>query len=69
MPDAAQHKACEDAKRSQAKYERAKEGLDVAGKERRESFQRAKAAGLSLAQIGKAVGLHRSRVDQILRGR
>jgi hypothetical protein len=69
MPDSAQRKARQDAKRSQAKYEQAKKKLDVAGEERRESFQRAKAAGLSLAQIGEAVGLHRSRVDQILRGR
>jgi DNA-directed RNA polymerase specialized sigma24 family protein len=67
--DDAQRKAREDARRSQAKYEKAKGKLDQAGEERRESFQRAKGAGLSLAEIGQAVGLHRSRVDQILRGK
>jgi hypothetical protein len=69
MADGSQKKVREDAKRAQAKYLRTKGRLDQAGQERRESFERAKAAGLSLAEIGNAVGLHRTRVDQILRGK
>lgn len=60
-------KARAEARRAQAKFERAKGKLDQAGEERRKSFERAKVAGLSLAEIADAVGLHRSRVDQILR--
>jgi DNA-directed RNA polymerase specialized sigma24 family protein len=69
MADAAQRKARADAKRAQDRYEQAKGKLDQAGEERREGFARAKAAGLSLAEIGEVVGLHRSRVDQILKGK
>jgi hypothetical protein len=61
--------AREKAVQAQARYERAKTKLVQAGDERRESFKRARDAGLSLGEIGKAVGLHRTRVDQILRGK
>lgn len=69
MAGGAQQQALREAKKAQAKFERAKAQLDAASKARRESFRQAKDAGLSLAEIGDAVGLHRSRVDQILRGR
>jgi len=69
VDDAEKRQARADAKRAQAKYESVKGKLDKAGEERRNSFERAKAAGLSLAEIGNAAGLHRARVDQILRGK
>lgn len=62
-------KTWRDIRRAQAKFQRAKGQLDEASKERRVSFQEAKGAGMSLAEIAKAVGLHRSRVDQILHGK
>lgn len=62
-----EQKARADARRSQAKVEREADQLDAARKERRASFERARKAGLSLAEIGAAANLHRSRVDQILR--
>jgi hypothetical protein len=57
-----------DIRRAQTKVERSQGQLEQARAARRESFKRARAAGLSLAEIGKAADLHRSRVDQILRG-
>jgi len=69
MPADPKRKVRADAQRAQAKFERAKGQLNEASEERRASFQRAKAAGMSLAEIGEAVGLHRSRVDQILHGK
>jgi DNA-directed RNA polymerase specialized sigma24 family protein len=69
MPDDAKRKARDDAKRAQSRYERERSRLDQAANERRESFERAQAAGLSLAEIAEATGLHRSRVDQILKGK
>ena len=68
MADADQRKARADAKRAQDRYERVKDKLGEAAEERRKGFVQAKAAGLSLAEIGEAVGLHRSRGDQIIRG-
>jgi len=62
-------KARAEVRRSQSKVEQAESHLDVARQERRESFERARKAGLSLAEIGAAADLHRSRVDQILRGK
>jgi len=69
MPDDSKRKAREDAKRAQSRYEQDKSKLDRAADERRKSFERAQAAGLSLAEIAEATGLHRSRVDQILKGK
>jgi len=69
MPDDSKRKARNDAKRAQSHYEREQSKLDRAADERRKSFGRAQAAGLSLAEIAEATGLHRSRVDQILKGR
>ncbi len=69
MPKDAQGKVLGEVRRAQAKIERAQGQLEQAQKARRESFERARDAGFSLAEIGRAAGLHRSRVDQILRGR
>ena len=67
MANDPRQKARDDVKRAQTKVERAKGMLEEAMATRRASFQRARAAGLSLAEIGEASNLHRSRVDQILR--
>jgi DNA-directed RNA polymerase specialized sigma24 family protein len=68
MADAREN-AREDIRRTQAEFESAQKGMERAREARRKSFERAKAAGLSLAEIGEVVDLHRSRVDQILHGK
>lgn len=65
MPKDSKEKAIADAQRAQLAYER---DIDAAREARRKSFERAQKAGLSLRNIGDAVGLHRSRVGEILRG-
>jgi len=69
MADEARKKARADVQRVQSKIERTEGALKAVREERRASFERARAAGLSLAEIGEAANLHRSRVDQILRGK
>jgi hypothetical protein len=65
MADTPKEKALAEAKRVQLDYKR---NVAAARKSRRESFERAKKAGSSLRDIGKAVGLHPTRVREILRG-
>jgi hypothetical protein len=65
MPKDSKERAIAEAKRAQLDYER---DVDAARKARRKSFERAQRAGLSLRDIGDAVGLHRSRIGEILRG-
>ena len=65
----AKKQARSEARRAQAKFEQVQGRLDDATKARRESFKRAAAAGLSMAEIAEAVGLHRTRVNQIINGR
>lgn len=67
--DPAQRKALQTARRAQARFDQAQERLDAAAVARREGFAQAAAAGLSMAEIGEAVGLHRSRVNQIIHGK
>jgi DNA-directed RNA polymerase specialized sigma24 family protein len=55
-----------DARRAQAEFE---ETVSDARSARRKSFERARDAGFSLREIAEAVGLHRSRVDQIIKGK
>lgn len=66
MPGDTKAKALADAKRAHLEYER---DIEAAREARRKSFARAQKAGSSLAEIGEAVGLHRSRVGEILRGK
>lgn len=42
---------------------------EAARKARRDAFAKAQAAGLSLRDIGETVGLHHSRVGQIIEGK
>ena len=65
MPNDSKEKAIADAQRAQLAYER---DINAAREARRKSFERAQKTGLSLRDIGDAVGLHRSRVGEILRG-
>jgi hypothetical protein len=58
-------KALADAKRAQSDYKRE---IAAARNMRRKSFEKAQKAGSSLRDIGKAVGLHPTRVREILRG-
>lgn len=65
----AKKQARSEARRAQARFERTQGQLVDATKARQESFKRAAAAGLSMAEIAEAVGLHRTRVNQIIRGK
>jgi len=65
----AKKQARAEARRAQAKFERAQGQLEDSTKARRESFKRAADAGLSMAEIADAVGLHRTRVNQIINGK
>jgi hypothetical protein len=69
MADKARQKALADVRKAQGEFERLQVRVEKGRDARRESFERARAAGLSLAEIGKAAKLHRSRVDQILHGK
>jgi hypothetical protein len=69
MAEKARQKALADVRKAQAEFERLQVRVEKGREARRESFERARAAGLSLAEIGKAAKLHRSRVDQILHGK
>jgi hypothetical protein len=62
----AEKKAREDLRRTEANFERK---VVEAQAERLASFKRAQKAGLSLRQIASEVGLHWTRVGQILRGK
>lgn len=64
--DAAEKKAREDLRRVQADFKRK---LDEARNERRVCFERAQDVGLSLRDIADEVGLHWTRVGEILRGK
>lgn len=60
--------ALADARRAQSAFEKTQRELDERAKTRRESFTRAKVAGATLREIGEAVGLHHTRVGQVIRG-
>lgn len=55
-----------EVKRAQAKFERTGSQHEQARRARRESFERAKAAGFSMREIARVAGLHFTRVAQIL---
>jgi len=65
MATDATQKALAEAKRAQRDYERK---VATARESRRKSFDRAQKAGSSLRDIGKVVGLHPTRVREIIRG-
>lgn len=61
--------ALRDARKAQARFEEGQQQLDGWGQARRESFKRAKEAGATLREIGEAVGLHWTRIREIVSGR
>jgi hypothetical protein len=66
MADDAQGKALMDVRRAQSKFERTGSQHEEARKARRESFERARKAGLTLREIAEAADLHWTRVGNIL---
>jgi hypothetical protein len=65
MADASNQKARRAVRAAQARFER---DQDAAQKGRREAFAEAQKSGLTLREIGEEVGLHHTRVGQIIRG-
>ncbi|HEX3173561.1 MAG TPA: hypothetical protein VHQ43_04990 [Solirubrobacterales bacterium] len=65
MANDPKEKALAAARRAQLDYKR---DVAAAREARRKSFERAQKAGSSLRDIGKAVGLHPTRVREVLRG-
>jgi hypothetical protein len=68
VPSDPKKKALDDAREAQAAFEKTRRELDDHARTRRESFGRAKAAGATHREIGEAVGLHHTRVGQVIRG-
>jgi DNA-directed RNA polymerase specialized sigma24 family protein len=67
MPDDPRHKAVSEAvKAAQAEFSRQTSNAHAA---RREVFEEAQRAGLTLREIGELAGLHHTTVGEILRGR
>jgi hypothetical protein len=66
-PDAKKTRA--EVRRVQAGFERAQGQRDKAAAVRREGFERAQQAGLSMREIAREAGLHHSRVAEILEGK
>ena len=66
MADKTRHKALADVQRAQAKLEGAQGKVEEARQARRESFERARKAGLTLREIGEAADLHWTRVGNVL---
>ncbi len=67
MAGNAKQKARAEVKRAQSKFEHAQGQLEELGEARRESFERARKAGLTLREIAEAAGLHWTRVGNILK--
>lgn len=67
MANDAKQKARAELRTAQAKYERSETEREKAASARRESFQRARKAGMTLREIGEVVGMHHTRVGEILR--
>lgn len=60
-------KARKSVRRAQTDFERAQEKFEQLRETRRQSFEEARAAGLSMRDIAEETGLHFTRVAQILR--
>jgi hypothetical protein len=69
MAKVSKQRALQDARRAQTTFEKTQEQLDQHGQARRESFKRAKETGATLREIGEAVGLHWTRIREIVSGR
>ncbi len=65
MAAAKEGKARRAVRVAQAKFER---DQDAARKDRRKAFAEAQKEGLTVREIGEEVGLHHTRVSQIIRG-
>ena len=65
MADASNQKARRAVRAAQARFEREQAASQKA---RRKAFADAQKAGLSLRDIGGEVGLHHTRISQIIRG-
>ena len=66
MPADSKQKAREALRRARANYER---DAEAAKEARRKALADAQAAGLSLREIADEVGLHYSRISEILNGK
>jgi len=69
MADAAKAKASKAVRRAQTDFERSQERHEQVREVRRKSFEEARAAGLSMREIGEAAGLHFTRVARILQAK
>lgn len=66
MTDDAKRKARAAIKRAQSKFESTGDKHEEARAARRESFEQARKAGMTLREIGEAADLHLTRVREIL---
>jgi uncharacterized membrane protein len=66
MPADARHTLRKAVRAAQERYEAEAE---AARRARREAFAKAQQGGLSLSEIAAEVGLHRSRIGQIIEGK
>jgi DNA-directed RNA polymerase specialized sigma24 family protein len=66
MPQDEKTKARKAVRTAQKHFERES---DAAQRARRKAFAQAQKEGLSLREIGEEVGLHRSRIAQIIKGK
>jgi len=66
MAKDAKQAARADVRRAQSRFERTGSQHEQARAARRESFKRARTAGMTLREIAEAAGLHWSRVGEIL---
>ena len=67
MENNAQTKARKAIRRAQSEFEQGQDKLEQLRQMRRESFEQARSAGLSMRDIAGETGLHFTRVAQILR--
>jgi hypothetical protein len=66
VPEDAKKKARADVRRAQSRFAQTGEKHEEARRARRDSFERARKAGLTLREIGEAADLHWSRVGDVL---
>jgi DNA-directed RNA polymerase sigma subunit (sigma70/sigma32) len=67
MPNDAERKAARaEVQRAQSRFAELDSERDQARIARREAFERAREAGLTLREIGEAAGLHLTRVREVL---